>query len=117
MFETTDPTRALIFTFIFLALVVLIFLACRAVALWYWKIDERLKVMQAQLLHTKRMETALHTQTLLLQMLADNSLSNKRIAIKDNATGNMKYVTLAQFLNVYQQSSGGLSYEIVDKGN
>ncbi|MBL0741458.1 hypothetical protein [Chryseolinea lacunae] len=44
-----DPQRAIVILLIALAVLILLFLALRAIMLWYWKINKIVEIQQKQL--------------------------------------------------------------------
>ncbi len=107
--------RSLFSLLVFIGFGILVFIACRAISLWYWKIEERLTVMQNQLVETKIMSATLDQQKMLLIIMADSLSKNKVISVKDRTTGNVRTLTLAQWMNDYKTYQTDYDFEIVDK--
>lgn len=95
---------------------ILLFFLGRSILLWYWCIDERMKIMGQQITESKAIRDLLEKQTAILTVMSDATIgAGKIVAITHKATKQVRFISLQEFYNTYGQLGGHYEWDIVQK--
>lgn len=81
------------------AIIIIVFLVCRAILLWYWEVPKMLKYLKESADNTAMMNEQMRFQMLQLELLIRTKVS--KVQVENNNTKEIIIVSIDEWLKEY----------------